>query len=250
MNRDNALYGLMGLVIGFVAAYPMFEMLSARQPALRLPGAATAGEVAAAGRSAPPPPRGPQVGPEAAGRGDSGAAGSGPAMEQVQELARYVQENPDDAEAVLALAQLNLSINNLPRARELMARYVELRPDDHQNLLFLANLSFDQQDFAAARDGYERYLELQPATPDVLTDLGVALHNLGEHRQALAQLDRAREIDPDHWVSLFNRVIVEMYGLEDFEAATQSAQELQRLQPDNPDVDRLVAELDRLRSAA
>lgn len=236
MNRDNALMSalstLMGVVVGFVVAYPVFEAMSTRQPPLRRPQqAATAAEAG---------PAGP------AGR----EAGGGPAAEEVRRLREAVENNPNDADAILALANLNLSIQDLVRARDLLGRYVELRPGDPQALRTLANLHFETQQFAEARARYEEYLGIAPADADVLTDLGTTYRNLGEPRRALELFRRAREMRPDDWISRFNEVVVLAFDLEDFAAADEVLEELETLQPDNPRVASLAAEVERRRGAA
>jgi len=227
VNRDNALFMLMGLVLGFVLAYPVFETMSNRQPALRQPGAAA---------MAPAP--------------GGGGAQSGPAVEQIRQLRRYVEQNPDDAQAVLALANLNLQIQDRIRARALFEQYLELRPDDMQAVLVLANLNFDTQEFARARELYEQYLETDPDNPDVLTDLGVSYRNLGEPQQALELFRRAQELRPGHWVSLYNQAVVLGFDLGDYEAAEEVVDRLRSLEPDNENVTKLAAEIERRRDSA
>lgn len=229
MNRDNFLYALMGLVLGFVLAYPAFEALSVRQPPLRSP--AQAGGVAA--------------GPEAMASG-----AGGPAVEEIRRLREHVANNPQDADAILALANLNLSVQDLIRARDLLERYVALRPGEPQVLRTLGNLHFETNQYEQARDRYEQYLEIEPGDADVLTDLGTSYRNLGEPQRALEIFRRVQQLKPDDWISRFNQVVVLAFDLGDFAAAEEALQELQRLQPDNPRVSSLAAEVDRRREAA
>lgn len=246
MNRDNLLYGLMGVVIGMVLAYPLFESMSTRQPALRPPGQADAsGQPGAMGvPNAGMPGAAPGAGPAA------GAPAGGPAVERVRQLQARIRENPEDADAVLELARLNFQINDRVRARDLLEQYHGLRPDDYDALLTLANVSFDTGEFAKAREFYESYFEARPATPDILTDLGVAYRNLQQPEKALELFDRAQEMQPGHWVSLYNEVVVLAFDLGRFEPAAERLEELRRLQPGNQDVERLAEELERQRSAA
>jgi tetratricopeptide (TPR) repeat protein len=232
VNRDNALFALMGILLGFVAAYPVFEAMSARQPSLRPPGGPGAPEAASAAAA------------------DPAAAGGGPMNEEVRRLREYVEANPADADAVRALANLNLQVNDYLRARTLYERYVELRPEDPEGVLTLANLYYETREFPRARQQYERYLELGPESPEVLTDLGVSYRNLREPQRALELFRRAQALRPGHWVSLYNEVVVLAFDLEDFAAAGEPLERLLSLQPDNPDVKSLAAEVERRRGAA
>jgi Flp pilus assembly protein TadD len=204
VSRDNVLFTLGGVLVGFILAYTMFEAMSTRQPALRTPDPAAAAAAAAM-------PGGPGAAP-----GGATSPGAQQSFEQVQRLRQYVADNPEDADAVLTLANLNFEIRN----------------------------------WTGSRDLYLRYLALRPGDPDVMTDLGVSYRNLGEPQQALQQFRQARADNADHWISLFNEVVVLAFDLADYPAAEQQMAELRRLQPSNPDVDRLAAEIERRREAA
>ena len=229
MNRDNALFALMGLVIGFVAAYPVFEAMSRRQPALR-PPVEPAGETAA--------------------RASAPAAGGGPMNEEVRRLREYVEANPDDADAVRALADLNLQVGDLLRGRALYEQYVRLRPQDPEGLLTLANLHYEAREYARAKEGYERYLERVPDNVGVLTDLASVYRFLGEPERALELLRRAERLDGRYWIALYNQVLVLAFDFQDFSAADEILGRLRGLQPDNPRVEDLAAEVAKRRGAA
>ncbi|HEX9670039.1 MAG TPA: tetratricopeptide repeat protein [Thermoanaerobaculia bacterium] len=205
MNKDNLLYALAGLLLGFVSSYLLFEAMAARQPPRRPPGMALPGDAPAAEAGAPP---GAAAGAPSRG-GEAGAAGQ-PPMEEILRLREYVAANPNDADAVIRLA----------------------------------NLNFDIQSWARARELYEQYLKLRPGEPDVLSDLGVTYFEMGDAQGAVALFDRAQELSPDHWQSRFNEVFVRA-AVNDYAGAEAVIGELQRLQPDNPDVARLAAEVAR-----
>jgi hypothetical protein len=57
-------------------------------------------------------------------------------------------------------------------------------------------------------------------------------------------------MQPDHWQSRFNEVIVLGFDLGRVDEAAQVMAELKELQPDNPNVQRLDQELERLRDNA
>jgi tetratricopeptide (TPR) repeat protein len=200
VNRDSVLWGLAGILVGFVAAYVLFEAVGSRQPPRAIAG------------QAPPAASAPGA-PAAAPGGGVNA----PFLEQrARELEQAVAEDPSVA----------------------------------QSWLDLANLRFDLQRYADAAQAYERYLALSEPHPDVLTDLGVAYHMSGRPQDALTQFDRAQEMDPDHWKSQFNEVVVLAFDLGRIDDAERVLARLRELQPDNPDVERLATEVTARRSAA
>lgn len=191
MNRDHALFLVAGLLGGFVLGYLAHEAMASRQP----------------------PRFGVATAPAAAGAPGAAGPAAGGAMPEVERLRQAVDANPNDADAVLALANANFDIQNWGRAIELYQRYDQLRPGD----------------------------------ANALTDLGVSLRETGRIEEAIAQFRRASELAPDHWQSRFNEAVVLAFDRRDFPAADRAVAELRRLQPGNPELDRLAREIDRLR---
>lgn len=199
MNRDNVLFTVIGILTGFISGYVLHESMAARQPQRR---------VVVEGVTAPP------AAPSAGGATNSPSATG--AMEEVQRLRKYVNENPQDADAVQMLANMNYDIQNWSRASDLYRRYLELRPDD----------------------------------PDTMTDLGATLRNQGQIEQALEQFRKVQDLAPEHWQARYNEVLILAFDLNDAQAARGALDKLKSLEPQNPDVERLEAELEKRFSGA
>ena len=175
-QKDNILFLMGGLLIGFVVAYLMFEAMATRQPPRLTPalraqivdgddggGGACGGGAAPAGAQA--------ADPASAGAGPGAGAGGGPAMAEIQQLRDFVEKNPNDAAAVRKLADLNFDIQNWQRAQELYAHYLELKPND----------------------------------PDVMTDLGITYRGLRQFDKALDLFQQAQKLDPEPLAVLLQR---------------------------------------------
>lgn len=209
MNKDSLISAVFGLLLGFIAGYLLHEVMASRQPPRLHPNFAGAQSTMP---GAPSVPGGGAPGAQAPPQAPDGAA---QAMQQeIQNLEQFVQQNPNNAEAVRRLADLNFELSRWPQAREL----------------------------------YTRYLELEPGNPDVLSDLGVVYRGLGEYDKALAHFDEAQRRSPDHWRSLYNEVIV-LLDLKRFDEAQRAMTELERLQPGNPNVAELAAEVQKRKAA-
>jgi tetratricopeptide (TPR) repeat protein len=212
VTKDNLLFATIGILLGFISGYLMHEAMSARQAPRLWPGQAAAN---GAPGTAAPPMGNPGGNPAGAPPGDANSASGQAAMQEIQALRQQVEEHPDDAEAVLRLANANFDIQNWSRAKEL----------------------------------YIQYLKLEPAHPDVLTDLGIVYRSLREPDRALELFDQAQKLAPQHWQSLFNKVLVLAFDQQKAAEADQALSALQKLQPGNPDVDRLAAEVAKRSSA-
>ena len=209
MNRDNLLFATLGVLAGFISGYFVHEVVAVRQP----PPLAVlqAAQAAAMGGS----PHAAGAPPGAGGTAPAAPAAGGPAMAEIERLKQQIESNPEDADAILQLANLNYDIRNWARARDL----------------------------------YLRWLELRPADPGVLTDLGVAYRGLGEFDEAMQRFDAAQQLEEGHWQSMFNQVVVLSFDLHDHDRAAAVLTRLRALQPDNPDVQRLAQEVEQARRA-
>lgn len=212
MTKDNLIFAAFGLMLGFVTAWLMFEKVTLRQPARAVPG-----QVAATAPTAPP-------------AGAAPSSGVPLDLSKMEQLEQQLQADPDNPDLMLALAHEAYDIaQQVPnpagsrplwaRARDLYTRYVELRPND-------------------------------PDMPDVLSDLGVTYQELGEFDQALEIFRRVQAMAPDHWQSLYNQVVVLAFSKKEIDEAKKVLAELQRVQPNNPDVARLAAAVEQQRNAA
>jgi tetratricopeptide (TPR) repeat protein len=214
VTKDNLIFAAFGLMLGFVAAWLMFEKVTMRQPPRAIPGQTAMAAPASPG--APP----------------SGGIPSGVQedMNRLEQLQQQLQANPDNPEIMLQLAHASYDLaQQVPnpagsrplwmQARDLYIRYVQLRPED-------------------------------PNLPNILSDLGVSYQELGEFDQALEIFRRVQEIAPDHWQSLYNQVVVLAFSKKEFDEARKVLAELQRVQPNNPDVQRLAAAVEEQRNAA
>ena len=216
MTKDNLIFAAFGLMLGFVAAWLMFEKVTMLQPARAVPGQAATGATAA---------------PSPGATGQGGPSTGVPLdLSRLEQLQQQVQATPDNPDLILALAHETYDIaQQVPnpagsrplwmQARDLYTRYIELRPDD-------------------------------PELPNILSDLGVSYQELGEFDQALEIFRRVQAMAPDHWQSLYNQVVVLAFSKKEIDEAKKVLAELQRVQPNNPDVARLAAAVEQQRNAA
>jgi len=218
VNRDNLLFATIGILVGFITGYLVHEVMATRQPP-RLTPELRAQIVVPGGEQGGGGAPGSDAGaaPAANDGGGAGPAGPGGApMQAIQELRAYVEKNPNDADAVRKLADLNFEIRNWKRAQEL----------------------------------YRHYLELKPGDPDVMTDLGISYRETQDFDKSLQLFQQVHQAAPDHWKSYFNEVVVLAFDLKKVDEAKVPLAKLQQMQPGNPDVVRLADAVAKQRTAA
>jgi len=128
--------------------------------------------------------------------------------------------------------------------------FLQENPDNPEANLRLATLAYDTQAWRLCVDGYEHYLELTEDDPDILSDLGVCYHQMGNPQKAIEAFDRAQAVKPDHWQSRFNEVLILVRDLGDYDRAAKVLAELEQLQPDNPQVQQLATEVEQGKASA
>jgi tetratricopeptide (TPR) repeat protein len=220
VTKDNLLFALFGLVLGFLTAWLMYDKIALRQPPRLTPDQLAA---VASGQAVPGPGSAPSAAAPPAGM--PGAAPTPPIdTTKLEDLQRRLQQNPNDPALVLAVA--NESFDVASRAGK--APFV----------------------WQQARDLYLQYLTLKDPTPDILSDLGVTYRELGQFEDALKTFQQAEQMAPDHWQSRFNQVVVLAFDLKQFDKAQAILDELQKSQPDNPDIQQLAQSVAKVRNAA
>jgi tetratricopeptide (TPR) repeat protein len=123
-------------------------------------------------------------------------------------------------------------------------------PENPELLRRLGNLHYDREEWDAAIAAYEKARRKAPKDPDLLSDLGAAHRNRGELKLAVSYFRKAREAKPDHWQALVNEVLVEAFDRKDAAAAQKAYDELKKLHPEIPQIDRIQEQISKVRAGA
>lgn len=123
-------------------------------------------------------------------------------------------------------------------------------PEDHTALVRLANLYHDGNMIDDAIGYYELALKVRPDSPDELTDMGICFRAKRDFDRALELFQQANAIDPNHWQSLFNYVVVAGFDLGRFDSAREALETMEKLSPRPPRLDDLRQALEQAASGA
>jgi len=129
----------------------------------------------------------------------------GAVMQQLASLKEAVAKNPNDADALVQLGDMYMQAAKFPQAAEYLQRALAVRDD------------------AAVR-----------------MDLGICYKQSNQPEKALAEFQRSAAMAPDQWQPLFNEAIV-LIELQRMAEARALAAKLQKMRPDDPEVQKLVA---------
>jgi len=121
------------------------------------------------------------------------------------------------------------------------------KTESFESLAESGNKAMDQKRYVDAIAAYDRALAIR-FDPDVATDRGICLRELGQKELALAAFEFITLRVPDHWQAHYNRAVV-LLQMDRIDAAREEAVKLKVRQPDNQSVRQLLEVIEQ-RSAS
>lgn len=128
--------------------------------------------------------------------------------EEVEEMFRkHLAKEPEDTVALFALSRL-LMLESAKQGKvsdevmKILQRMVELRPNDAGALLVIAQMYLTKGDFNNASLSLRSAEKSSPDDVDILVNLGKSLFCQGKSIEALDKLERARELEPTHAMAI------------------------------------------------
>jgi tetratricopeptide (TPR) repeat protein len=122
-----------------------------------------------------------------------------------ERITAYLQDHPDDGEALSIAALVHLDAEHPERAREAAGRALQLRPDDPNALVTLGSLALERQDREAAEGYLSRVTQADASNGRAWSGMGLAAMLGLDLERARGYLERAVEHMPEHigtWHSL------------------------------------------------
>src|SRR5215203_907886 len=190
MNKDNFLFGIIGLLLGLIIGF-MFAN-SVNQGAIK-PSAATS-----VNPNSAIPPGHPEI------NGNSGAI-----QPAVQAAIDNAKANPNDFEAQIKAAETYYQIQRYDGAIEFLKRANQIKPDDYETIVNLGNSYFDAAQYAEAEKWYAAALVKKADDVNVRTDLGLTylFRESPNYDRAIQEFTRSLETDPNHVQTLQNLTV-------------------------------------------
>ena len=251
MNKNNILFGVIGLFAGLVISFILTNALNGNQRDLM--------------RATPERPvdrrSGANETKETSSADDSLASIS---EEDIREAITKADARADDHALQrnfgLALYQYVTQTRNtrfLPDVARFLKRAYDTDPKDHDLIVQLADVLFsigqssDPASFVEARAYYQKALEMKPDDPDVLARLGLTYYfgQPSDPRRAIVEYRKSLAIDPRHEPTL-QSLASALISAGNRDEAQKRIDELQNLNPSNQALPNLRAQLAQSRNAA
>lgn len=183
MNRDNLLFTIIGLLLGFIVGFMLASSYTQREA---MP--------AAASRTQNLPPDHPTTGAP----GQPGAPGQMQA--EVTAALDTAKKEPNNFEAQLKAAELYYQIQRYDDAIGYLLKANQLQPDSYEVVANLGMVNMDAGHFETAEKWYEAALLKKPDDVRVLDGLCVVYLEQGkakEAEEAIAKLAKADSTNQD-----------------------------------------------------
>ena len=158
MNRENVLFSVVGLLLGYVIAFHLVVYVNQSQPAPAGSGAQS-GEGLSAGN--------PAV---------EGGADRQRLLAEAEKAAEAARKAPDDFEAQLRAAEAYSGARSFEDAIDFMTRANKLRPDDYDTVVRLGNVYSSAGRFEDAARWYTAALAKRPADCDARSELALTFY--------------------------------------------------------------------------
>jgi tetratricopeptide (TPR) repeat protein len=183
MTRDNLLFAIIGILLGFIAGFLLAGNITQREAAQRaMPMGAQSQNL---------PPNHPPV-------GDQQASGEGgqQMLASVQESMKQARENPNDFDAQITAAKLEYQIQRFDQAIEYLLAANKLKPDNTEVLAMLGEANMDAKHYDAAIKWYKAALAKNPKDITSLDGYCFVLLQSGDARNAEDALNKLEKADP------------------------------------------------------
>lgn len=110
---------------------------------------------------------------------------------------RLLEENPEDIEAYIALAEAYAGLDDIDRAIETLKRAERKFPLDYRPLLEMGRLYFLQGDYEEAREMLERALQRNPRSGSTYFYLGMIAYREQRYAVAAFYFWKSTELEPE-----------------------------------------------------
>jgi tetratricopeptide (TPR) repeat protein len=152
--------------------------------------------------------------------------------------------NPQDFDAQMLAGGVAYKAEQLDEALEFFQKASDLKPAEVEPVVQLGNVNYDAGRYEAAEKFYTTALVKKPDDLNVRTDLGLTflLRQPPQYDRAITEFRRSLEGDPRHEQTLQN-LVVALTRKGDKAAARATLKQLQAINPNNPSLPQLQAEL-------
>lgn len=180
MNRENILFAIIGLLLGFIVGF-MFASSMSQKAAMSQANAA-----ASQGLPTDHPPVGAQ----------SGGADPAAMRAEVTASIEKARNEPKNFDAQIKAAELYYQIQRYDQAIEYLLKANQLKPTDYETVVILGMVNLDAGHFDQAEKWYRAGMKMKSDDVRVLAGLAAATLQKGDAKSAEDAIAQLEKVDP------------------------------------------------------
>jgi tetratricopeptide (TPR) repeat protein len=146
----------------------------------------------------------------------------------------FLQPAAEPGGSINVPTELKETFNSTQSLTLSLLQDLERDPNNANALLRLANIYHEYTNYARAVQYYKRYVELAPSDLDARTDLAASYFYSGDTDAAIKTVNAVLADNPDHVQAAFNLGIFYWKGRRDFNAATRQFERVLEIVGDSP----------------
>ena len=181
MSRENLLFGIIGILLGFIVGFMFASSMSQKTQQAQL---------AAAGQTLPADH--PPVG------GQNPSANPEDIRAQVTSSIEKARSEPKNFEAQLKAAELYYQIQRYDQAIEYLLKANQLNPTDYRTVVILGMVNLDAGHFDVAEKWYRAAMKMKDDDIMVAAGLAEATLQSGDAKGAEEAIAKVEKIDPNN----------------------------------------------------
>jgi len=185
MTRDNLLFAIIGILLGFIAGFLLAGNITQREAAQRATATTAQGSQNLPADHPPIP-------------GQGGGEGGQQMLASVQSAMKQARENPNDFDAQVTAAKMEYQIQRLDQAIEYLLAANKIKPTDFETLAMLGVANLDAGHFDAAEKWYKAAVQQKPNDMPTVDGYCAALLSNSKAKEAEDCLNKLAKIDPSN----------------------------------------------------
>src|ERR1041385_6197377 len=186
MTRDNLLFAIIGILLGFIGGFLLAGNIKQREAAQR------AAPLSAQSSQNLPPNHPPVAGDQTSGEGGQQMLAS------VQTAMKQARENPNDFDSQVTAARLEYQIGRYDQAIEYLLAANKIKPEDADVLGFLGEGNMDAKHWDAAVKWYKAALLKRPSDLASMDGYAFVLLQTGDAKAAEEAINKLAKADPNN----------------------------------------------------
>ena len=179
MTRENILFAIIGILLGFIVGFMFASSMSQRIPEPQVASRSQA-------MPADHPPVGAQSGPDPQA-----------VREQVAASLEKARNEPKNFDAQVKAAELYYQIGRYDQAIEFLLKANQIQPSDYRTVTLLGLTNLDAGHYETAETWYRAALKMRQDDVMVLAGLAAATLERGDAKAAEDAIAKLEKVDPN-----------------------------------------------------